>query len=233
MRSIDLAREHDLSTQAVRNYEAAGILPAVRRTPSGYRAYTEQHARALRAFLALVHGHGHGTARAIMAAAVDGRTADALELIDRSHTDLAERRRVLDGVRRTLSGLTDVDVPPGPGIPIGALAHRLQVQPATLRRWERVGLLRPARDRVGHRTYHPADVRDAHVVRELRRGGHPVPRIAPLLDELRAAGDTAALSAALDERQAALTAQARAMLRGAGLLDAFLSATACPSTSSS
>lgn len=123
-----------------------------------------------------------------------------------------------------------MDLPPGPGIPIGALAHRLQVRPATLRRWERVGLLRPARDRAGHRTYHPADVRDGHVVRELRRGGHPVPRIASLLDELRAAGNTTALSAAMNERQEALTAQARAMLRGAGLLDAFLSATTCPPT---
>jgi hypothetical protein len=61
-RPIDLARGHGLSTQAVRNYEEAGILPPAGRTPHGYRTYTSLHAGALRAFLALVPGHGHRTA---------------------------------------------------------------------------------------------------------------------------------------------------------------------------
>ncbi len=207
----------------MRNYEHAGVLPAAARRPSGYRTYTERHALALRAFLALVGGHGHATARAIMAAAVEGRTGDALELVDRSHADLLDRRRVLDGVRRALAGLSGVDVEDDRPIPIGALAHRVGLRPATLRRWERAGLLRPARDRAGHRLYDGTDVRDAHVIRELRRGGHPLPRIRPLLDELRDAGDATALADALAERREALTARARAMLRGAGLLDAFLS----------
>ena len=63
------------------------------------------------------------------------------------------------------------------------------------------------------------------MIRELRRGGHPLPRIRPLLDELRTAGDTGALAVALAERQEALTATAGAMLRGAGRLDAYLSGT--------
>jgi DNA-binding transcriptional MerR regulator len=223
LRPVDLAREHGLSTQAVRNYEDAGVLPAATRRPSGYRTYTERHAAALRAFLALVAGHGHAGARAIMAAAVDGRVADALELVDRGHAELLERRRVLDGVRRALDDLSGVDVEDGRPIPVGALAHRVGLRPATLRRWERAGLLRPARDRAGHRLYDGTDVRDAQVIRELRRGGHPLARIGPLLDELRGAGDATALADALDERRDALTARARAMLRAAGLLDAFLS----------
>ncbi|TCK25955.1 MerR family transcriptional regulator [Pseudonocardia endophytica] len=225
LRPIDLAREHGLSTQAVRNYEDAGVLPAAGRRPSGYRSYTDRHAAALRAFLALVAGHGHAAARAIMAAAVEGRIGDALELVDRGHVDLLDRRRVLDGVQRALAGLSGVDGSPHGDdrpIPVGALAHRVGLRPATLRRWERAGLLRPARDRAGHRLYGAADVRDAHVIRELRRGGHPLARIGPLLDELRDAGNTTALADALAERREALTARARAMLRGAGLLDAFL-----------
>ncbi|MDI5939587.1 MerR family DNA-binding transcriptional regulator, partial [Micromonospora sp. DH15] len=39
----DLAREHGISTQTVRNYERDGVLPPARRTPSGYRAYTAEH----------------------------------------------------------------------------------------------------------------------------------------------------------------------------------------------
>lgn len=222
----------------MRNYEDAGVLPPAVRRPSGHRTYTERHARALRAFLALVGGHGHAGARAIMAAAVEGRTGDALELVDRGHADLLDRRRVLDGVRRALAELSGSDGRDGGDgagggtggadgddrpVPIGALAHRVGLRPATLRRWERAGLLRPVRDRAGHRLYGGADVRDAQVIRELRRGGHPLGRIRPLLDELRDAGDASALADALAERREALTARARAMLRGAGLLDAFLS----------
>ncbi|WP_416591505.1 MerR family DNA-binding transcriptional regulator [Micromonospora sp. LOL_015] len=37
VRPVDLAREHGLSPQAVRNYEQAGVLPAAARTAAGYR----------------------------------------------------------------------------------------------------------------------------------------------------------------------------------------------------
>ncbi|MFD9219120.1 MerR family DNA-binding transcriptional regulator, partial [Streptomyces sp. NPDC060064] len=72
LRPIDLARGHGLSTQAIRNYEEAGILPAAGRTPHGYRTYTPLHARALGAFLALVPGHSHQTATSIMRAVNQG-----------------------------------------------------------------------------------------------------------------------------------------------------------------
>ena len=62
LRPVDLAREHGMSAQAVRNYEEEGILPTAARTRHGYRIYTPLHARALRAFVALVPAHGHGTA---------------------------------------------------------------------------------------------------------------------------------------------------------------------------
>src|SRR5690349_20018991 len=95
LRPVDLARVHGLSTQAVRNYEAAGILPASERTSHGYRTYTRQHAQALRAFLALVPGHGHQTATTIMRAINRDATEDALRLIDESHAQLLDDRRTL------------------------------------------------------------------------------------------------------------------------------------------
>ncbi|WP_435810420.1 MerR family DNA-binding transcriptional regulator [Streptosporangium canum] len=55
MRPVGPAREHGLSTQAIRNYEDAGILPA-ERTVHGYRTCTPLHAQALRAFLASCRG---------------------------------------------------------------------------------------------------------------------------------------------------------------------------------
>src|SRR3982751_4611950 len=106
LRPVDLAREHGLSAQAVRNYEAAGILPAAGRSPHGYRAYTPRHASALRAFLALAQGHGHQGATAIMQAVNRGATEDALRLVDEGHAQLLDDRRTAQAVETAVRDLT-------------------------------------------------------------------------------------------------------------------------------
>jgi DNA-binding transcriptional MerR regulator len=223
LRPIDLAREHGLSTQAIRNYEEAGILPEAERTPHGYRVYTPVHQRALRAFLALVAGHGHRTAALIMRAIHDGATDEALRLIDESHAQLLDDRRTLQAVEAALAGLDAVPDGGSGSTLIGPLARRLGIRPATLRAWERAGLLQPSRDpRTGYRVYSAADVRDALVVWQLRRGGYPLEQIAPLIAHVRLAGGVAPVEPMLRDWRARLSALGRAMLAGAAALDAYL-----------
>ncbi|MCP2354640.1 DNA-binding transcriptional MerR regulator [Nonomuraea thailandensis] len=223
LRPVDLAREHGLSTQAVRNYEEAGILPPAARTEHGYRTYTSRHAQALRAFLALVPGHGHATATSIMRAASGGATEEALRLIDESHAQLLEDRRTLQAVEQALRSLVPLRSPE-PGVTfIGPLARRLGIRPATLRKWEQAGLVEPRRDpATGYRVYSAADVRDAQLAHQLRRGGYLLEQIAPLIRQVRTAGGLAPLESALGDWQARLSARGRAMLRGAAALDAYL-----------
>jgi len=222
LRPVDLARGHGLSTQAIRNYEAAGILPAAERSPHGYRAYTPRHAHALRAFLALVPGHGHQTATQIMQAVNQGTTRDALRLIDESHAQLLDDRRTLQAVEAALRDLSPAPQERGDTF-VGPLARRLGIRPATLRTWERAGLLQPRRDpRTGYRVYRAADVRDAQLTRQLRRGGYRLEQIAPLLDQVRSAGGIAPLESTLRDWHTRLSARGRAMLTGAAALDAYL-----------
>ena len=221
-RPVDLARAHGLSTQAVRNYEAAGILPVAARGPNGYRAYTPAHARALAAFLALVPGHGHRAAAEIMRAVNEGATETALRLIDESHAQLLEDRRVLSAVGSALDDLAPVPAATGDTF-VGPLARRLGLRPATLRKWERAGLLHPRRDRrTGYRVYDPSDIRDAQLIHQLRRGGYRLDRIAPVMAKLRTAGGLEPLGPLLDDWNARLTARGRAMLTGAAALSAYL-----------
>ncbi|GAA4191074.1 TioE family transcriptional regulator [Microbispora amethystogenes] len=229
---MDLAREHGLSTQAVRNYEDAGILPAAGRTPSGYRVYTPLHARALRAFLSLVPGHGHQTATSIMQAVNRGATEDALRIVDESHARLLDDRRTLEAVEAALHDLAPVPRERGDTIDsdtfngdtfIGPLARRLGLRPATLRKWENAGLVRPRRDpRTGYRVYGTDDVRDVRLAHQLRRGGYLLEQIAPLIAQVRSAGGVAPLESAMGDWQARLSARGRAMLRGAADLDVYL-----------
>ncbi|MFE3742551.1 MerR family transcriptional regulator [Streptomyces sp. NPDC059096] len=214
MRPVDLARPHGLSGQAVRNYEAAGVLPAAERTPSGHRRYTREHAAALRTFLALIPAHGHAAARSVMTLLNTGRTVEALTVIDRGHAELLADRETLDAIERALTELTHVPDATQRPATVGALAHRLRLRPATLRRWERAGLLHPARDpATGYRTYTPADVRDAHLVHQLRRGGYLLTQIAPLLAELREAASPDSAASAIADRRHRLHTRALAMLR--------------------
>ncbi|NJP89020.1 MerR family transcriptional regulator [Nonomuraea sp. FMUSA5-5] len=261
LRPVDLAREHGLSTQAVRNYEEAGILPASARTEHGYRTYTARHAQALRAFLALVPAHGHATATSIMRAANEGATEEALRLIDESHAQLLEDRRTLEAVEQALRSLVPPPAPSAepsrapsaepsrapsaepaygpsptpsrgpspapkaePGVTfIGPLARKLGIRPATLRKWEQAGLVEPRRDpATGYRVYSAADVRDAQLAHQLRRGGYLLEQIAPLIRQVRAAGGLAPLESALRDWQERLSARGRAMLRGAAALHTYL-----------
>ena len=222
LRPVDLARGAGLSTQAVRNYEAAGILPAAERTPHGYRTYTPRHAQALRAFLALLPGHGHPTATAVMQAVNREATEDALRLIDESHAQLLDDRRTLQAVEAALRDLDPVPRERGDTF-VGPLSRRLGIRPATLRKWERAGLIQPRRDpRTGYRVYREADVRDALLAHQLRRGGYRLEQIAPLIAQVRTAGGVAPLESMLRDWRARLTARGRAMLTGAAALAAYL-----------
>lgn len=228
LRPVDLARAHGLSAQAVRNYEAAGILPAAGRTAHGYRVYTALHARALDAFLALASGHGHGTAASVLRGVNEGTVDEALRLIDESHARLLDDRRTLEAVEAALRDLVPEaagDVPAAAGGFIGALAAELGIRPATLRKWERAGLVRPRRDPVtGYRRYGEADVRDVRLAHQLRRGGYPLERIASVLDRVRSAGGVEPLEAALREWRDRVSARGRAMVTGAAELEAYLRA---------
>ncbi|MGH3742989.1 MAG: TioE family transcriptional regulator [Micromonosporaceae bacterium] len=228
MRPADLAREHGISTQAVRNYERDGFIPPADRTRSGYRIYTELHAAALRAYLSLVPAYGHKASGGIMNALHADELDRALTIIDRGHSQLLRDRGTLDRVRNAVDHLTshshnDEDQP-DPGVrTIGDLAHRLGVTPATLRSWERVGILAPVRDPVtGHRIFRASDTRDAELAHLLRRGGYLLGHICTVVQQVRTAGGADGLSRALDDWQRKLTAQGLAMLNAATQLSRYL-----------
>ncbi|MQS15768.1 MerR family transcriptional regulator [Streptomyces kaniharaensis] len=230
MRPSDLAREHGISTQAVRNYGRDGCLPPAERSPSGYRIYTELHAAALRAYLALVRAYGHAAGRRIMKALHGGELDDALTAVDRGHGQLLRDRDTLDAVRKAVEHLAEAESGAGPAsstVPgvrtIGELAHHLRVTPATLRAWEGAGILTPARDRAtGYRVFRADDVRDAELAHLLRRGGYPLDHIATVVRQIRTAGGTEALSRALSDWQHRLTARSLAMLDAAAHLGRYL-----------
>jgi DNA-binding transcriptional MerR regulator len=220
-RAVDLARLAGISTQQIRNYADAGILPEVPRTDSGYRRFDDTHRRALLAYRALAKGCGPRTAQAIMHAVNDGDIPRALALLDGAHAALYERRRSLAATGEALEAVDDVPAPRGV-MRIGEVAAHLGVRTSALRTWEAAGLLTPNRERgTGYRRYNARDVRDARMISTLRQGHYPLPQIRSILDDLRRTGSRDALREAVQGQQERLTRQAAAMLAAAARLHEY------------
>jgi DNA-binding transcriptional MerR regulator len=228
LRPIDLARTAGISTQQIRNYEDAGILPPAPRTPAGYRRFDARHRRALLTYRALAKGYGWGTAQAIMRAVHAGDLPQALMLVDAGHALLHEQRLSLQAAGEALEAIAEqapgTSALPRSGMRIGEVASYLGVRTSALRVWESAGLLTPKRDPgTGYRRFSPADVRDAQMINMLRKGRYPLPQIRVILDGLRETGGSEALRAAIAQRQAGLTRLGTAMLEGSSRLHHYIS----------
>ncbi|MDL4776866.1 MULTISPECIES: MerR family transcriptional regulator [Thermomonosporaceae] len=227
LRPIDLARWAGVSTQQIRNYEDAGILPPAERIPSGHRRFQERHRRALAAHRTLVRGYGPRDAQAIMRAVHAGDLPGALALVDAGHAALHEQRLSLEAAGEALEAVAerppDALVLPRSGLRIGEVAAHLGVRTSALRVWESTGLLVPRRDPgTGYRRYGASDVRDARMVSMLRQGRYPLEEIRPVLEGLRRTGGSDALREAIAQRRAGLAERARAMLEGSCHLHHYL-----------
>lgn len=227
LRPIDLARMAGISSQQIRNYVDAGILPPAPRTPAGYRRFDARHRRALFTYRALARGYGWDTARAIMLAVHAGDLPLALTLVDVSHAELHEQRLSLQAAGEALEAVAeqtpDTSALPRSGMRIGEVAAYLGVRTSALRVWESAGLLTPKRDPgTKYRCFSPTDVRDARMINMLRQGRYPLPQIQLILDGLRRTGSSDALRAAIAQRQAELTQRATAMLEGSSRLHHYV-----------
>jgi hypothetical protein len=70
--------------------------------------------------------------------------------------------------------------------------------------------------------YSAADVRDADLAHQLRRGGYPLDRIATVVEQVREAGGVAELEATLGDWHERLRRRGLAMLAGAAALHGYL-----------
>lgn len=180
-------------------------------------------AGALRTFVVLAPALGHAAAATVLRAVHRGDLDAALALVDDGHARLRGDRATLVSVEEAVRDTTPSPGGPAGGATIGVLARRLGVVPATLRAWERAGILRPRRDpRAGYRAYSAADVRDAELAHQLRRGGYPLDRVATVVGQVREAGGVAELEAALGDWRGRLRGRGLALLAAAAALHRYL-----------
>lgn len=175
----DLALAAKVSEQAVRDYEAGGLLPPVPRRQNGYRAFSAMHLAALIVVRALKEaGYARAEMMIVMDAMHRGSLSMALALIDDHHGTLRERRASLARAERDQS-VTHAD--PNSGVArrevtlsIGEAARRLDMRTSTLRLWESLGVIRVERDPSnGYRRFGEADLARIAAIKRMRELGVP------------------------------------------------------------
>lgn len=224
LRTTDVARLTGYSVQQIRNLERDGVLPAARRTASGYRMYGDGHVHAAAAYRAFAAAVGPVDAKRITRT-VHRDPAAALELVDAAHARLHDERQTLRLAQQAVAVIADElvdDAVAADSMSISELARALGIRVSTLRHWEFEGLVRPGRAVGGARSYAPREVRDARIVHQLRQAGYRIPPLRDLLPQLRAGRDWDSVSAALVSRDADLGRRSRELVVGAAALHRLL-----------
>jgi DNA-binding transcriptional MerR regulator len=180
----ELAKAAQVSEQAVRDYEAGGLLTLVPRRANGYRDYSDSHLAALLVIRALKDaGYDRTEMKVIMQAVHGGDFAPALAIFDVHHAGQHARRNALAEAERAASSVCDA-VDAGSGTrTIGEAANCLGVTKATLRFWEAQGLLTPRRDAGNrYRRFAAADLARIATIQRLRAQGSSWAEIRAALD---------------------------------------------------
>jgi DNA-binding transcriptional MerR regulator len=226
LRTKDLAQAVHISVQQVRNYEASGFLPAVERSPSGYRRYTRQHLVALKTARYLIDGYGWSLAQQITQAVHQGKLAHALALIDERHAELARTRLQLEQTLAALSVLAHLPSETHSHISerlrIGAAARLVGARVSALRFWEQQGLLQPIRENGSkYRLYDEQQLRRLRIVALLRQANYDFAAIRTTLDELEA-GQPQRAVAAVEQRRSELASMSWRCLKAIATLYAYI-----------
>jgi len=105
-----LANRTGCNIETIRYYENIGLLPAPRRTASGYRDYSEEHERRLK-FIQRARslGFGNEQIQGLLALSEDGTEhtrAEVKSLTEAHIADIATRIRDLQKIRRRLQQIS-------------------------------------------------------------------------------------------------------------------------------
>jgi DNA-binding transcriptional MerR regulator len=206
LRTSDIAKAVGCYPNTVRLYEEWGFLPAIPRSRSGYRLFSDEHLDQMRLARAVLRGPWPG--RAVKSAAVAlvrlaaaGDLGGSLEEAYRYQTLVrAERVQAESAVELLERWAQGVAIDATEEIMrIGQVAEWLGVTTDMLRNWERNGLICVPRNPCnGYRLYGAPEIGRLRVIRVLSRAGYSQMAILRMLlqldqgrvDDLRRALDT-------------------------------------------
>ncbi|GGD96485.1 MerR family transcriptional regulator [Paenibacillus nasutitermitis] len=188
MKGIEIAKKLNISTSALRHYEAWGLVPHVERAVNGYRIYTKEHEAYFQCIRAMYAGFGMDLIREVMPRIIRGETLEALWLINKAQVNLHAEKET---VQRTVDMLDLKELNDLPkyrntnSFTIGEVAEEASVSASAIRHWEKEGLIKPERQQEsGFRIYSPSDIRKVLIIRTVQRVVYSLDTVRKVLSEL-------------------------------------------------
>lgn len=205
LRTSQIAKAVGVHPNTVRLYEEWGLLPAIPRTPSGYRKFTPAHLDQMKLARSAMHftwlgGEIRHTAYQMAYHGTRGDYGGALELAYQLRvlvqSELAQAVSAADFLDSWAQGRT-VDATDDK-LRIGQVAKLLNTTRDRLRNWERNGLLTVPRDPLnGYRFYRARKIGRLRVIRTLCQARYSQMAILRMLLKLDE-GETQSLRQVLD-----------------------------------
>jgi len=208
LRTSELAKAVGVHPNTVRLYEQWGFLPKARRSPSGYRHFTEYHLDQLR-LIRLIFGGGwpgrtiRKLGMGIIQHSAGGDLGGSLELAHQLmlqvQSERAQAESAASFLERWATGTT-VDAT-SKSLHIGEAASLLNTTIDAIRNWERNRLIKVPRDPAnGYRLYGASEIGRLRVIRMLLQSGYSMMAILRMVSQFDR-GDADNLRQALDTPQ--------------------------------
>ncbi|MBP1968352.1 DNA-binding transcriptional MerR regulator [Virgibacillus natechei] len=182
---IDIAKSLNITTSALRHYEAWGIVPIPERALNGYRLYTEKHVAYFRCIRAMYPGFDMGITKKIMKHIQRGEVDEAFWIVNKEQADLQQEKVLTDQTLTLLQNPNLIDInekQTKKEMTIGGVAKLADVPPSAIRHWEKEGLITPTRNpENGYRTFNRVHLRQILVIRALRNLIHYLENIKPVV----------------------------------------------------
>jgi DNA-binding transcriptional MerR regulator len=216
---IEIARALGVSTSALRHYESWGIIPAPERTKSGYRKYTEVHFAYFRFIRAVFPAIGMDVISKVLNCIQQENMDRAFWLIHEVQAKLNEKKKIAEKTfsllqtpdllqKMDLSGLKNQK------LTIGQVAKLAHVATSAIRHWERMGLLKPLRDKEnGYRLYTRTHLRQVLLISTLRNNVYLLEPIKHIVQSL-GDHDNRYAKEATEEAMDKLNHQSRSIIKG-------------------
>ncbi|MDF2721597.1 MAG: transcriptional regulator [Paenibacillus sp.] len=174
MRPIDIANKLNVSTSALRNYEANGLVPPTERSTSGYRLYTNEHLAYFECIQAMAPGFGMDVTSQVLRHVQTKQIDSALSLVSEAQANLRLDTKLAENNVHTLEvygkqcGYAD-SCEDKEWKTIGEVSAETSLPSSTIRHWEKEGLIASSRDpHNGYRLFNRSQIRKISLLRALR-----------------------------------------------------------------
>ncbi len=175
MRPIDIARKLGISTTTLRKYEELGLIPAVPRSASGYRIYTQEHFAYFICIREMLGAFELSQISGIMKKVLAKETDAALWRVNKAQADLHQEKLISEKIILNL-GLLERQEEKYPAedtapvlMTINAVSRETGVPATTIRYWDKIGLISSQRGRENnYRMFTPGHIKQILTIYALK-----------------------------------------------------------------